>query len=302
MSLLDRRVRLTPLLLLSVLLSGGCSRKASEPVIGVTLLTKEHVFYNELERGMREEAQKQGFRLVVTSGDWDLARQQNQIKDFITRRVSAIVVCPVNSSGVGPAIAEARQAGIPVFTADIRALNAPVVSHIASDNREGGRLAGKFMGQLLAGRREAKIAIIHQPVTETARERVAGFQEAIAAFPNVKVVATPNGDGVRDRAMRAAEDVLQAFPDLAGFFGINDDSALGAVAAIESAGRKGLVVVGFDATPEARDAIRRGAALKGDIAQQPGEIGRKTVQTVAAHLRGEPVPGTVPIPVQLIDR
>jgi len=301
MSLFKRRAWPATAVLLS-LLSGGCSRKASEPVIGVTLLTKEHVFYNELERGMREEAQKQGFRLVVTSGDWDLARQQNQIKDFITRRVSAIVVCPVNSSGVGPAIAEARQAGIPVFTADIRALNAPVVSHIASDNREGGGMAGRFMGQLLAGRKEAKIAIIHQPVTETALERVAGFQEAIAAFTNVKVVAAPNGDGVRDRAMRVAEDVLQAFPDLAGFFGINDDSALGAMAAIESAGRKGLVVVGFDATPEAREAIRRGTALKGDIAQQPGEIGRKTVQTVAAHLRGEPVPATVPIPVQLIDR
>lgn len=296
---------LISLVLLVVLLAlafGACSRKTSGPVVGVTLLTKEHIFYNELEKGMREEARKQGLSLVVTSGDWDLARQQNQIKDFITRRVSAIVACPVNSSGIGPAISEARQAGIPVFTADIRAVNAPVVSHIASDNREGGRLAGRFMGQLLAGRKEAKIAIIHQPVTETALERVAGFQEAVAAFPNVKVVATPNGDGVRDRAMRAAEDVLQAFPDLAGFFGINDDSALGAVAAIESAGRTGIVVVGFDAIPEAREAIRRGTPLKADIAQQPMEIGRRTIQTVASHLRGQPVPPVVPIPVQLIDR
>jgi len=271
-------------------------------VVGATLLTKEHVFYNELEKGLREEAGRRGIQLVVTSGDWDLARQQNQVRDFVTRRVSAIVVCPVNSAGIGAAIVEARQAGIPVFTADIRASGAPVVSHIASDNRAGGRLAGEFLGRLLAGRPLAKVAVIHQPVTETALERVAGFQEAVAAFPNIRIVAMPNGDGVRDRAMRVAEDVLQAHPDLAGFFGINDDSALGALAAIESAGKKGLVVVGFDATPEARDSIRRGTPLKGDVAQQPHEIGRKTIEIVARYLNGERVPPVVPIPVQLVDR
>jgi ribose transport system substrate-binding protein len=288
------------LLAAALLALASCGRGPSGPVVGVTLLTKEHVFYSELEKGMREEAQKQGLKLVVTSGDWDLARQQNQIKDFITRRVNAIVACPVNSAGIGPAIVEARQAGIPVFTADIRATGAPVVSHIASDNLAGGRLAGEYMGRLLAGRKEAKIAVIHQPVTETALERVAGFQAGIAAFPNVKIVATPSGDGVRDRSMRVAEDVLQANPDLAGFFGVNDDSALGALAAIESAGRKGLVVIGFDATPEARQAIRRGTALKGSVAQQPVEIGRKTIEIVARHLKGEAVPTAVPIPVQLV--
>ncbi len=263
------------------------------------MLTKEHVFYRDLERGLRETAAKHNFDLIINSGDWDLAKHQAQIENYIVQKVDAIIVCPVDSKGIGPAIQKANAAGIPVFTADIKAEGGRIVSQIASDNVEGGRLAAQHMAKLLNGRGE--VAIIDQPVTQSVIDRVRGFMEEIAAHPEIRIVARPSGDGVRDKAMKAAEDLLQGYPKLAGVFGINDDSALGALAAVEAAGRKGIVIVGFDGIPEARQAILRGSALKADVVQYPLEIGRITIDTIARHLAGEPVASDIPVKVGIID-
>jgi ribose transport system substrate-binding protein len=277
----------------------GCARKSSHKVIGVSLLTKEHVFYRELEKGLREAAARHNFDLIVNSGDWDLAKHQAQIENYIVQKVDAIIVCPADSKGIAPAIQKANSAGIPVFTADIRAEGGRIVSQVASDNVAGGRTAAQYLARLMDGKGE--VAIIDQPVTQSVIDRVRGFAEEIARHPGIRIVARPSGDGVRDKAMKAAEDLLQGFPNLAGIFGINDDTALGALAAVEAAGRKGIVIVGFDGTPEARQAILRGSALKADIVQFPGEIGLTTIDMIARHLAGEKVPAEVPIRVGVID-
>jgi ribose transport system substrate-binding protein len=291
--------RVAILLVIGALALAGCARKTSRKVIGVSLLTKEHVFYRELEKGLREAAAQHNFDLIVNSGDWDLAKHQAQIENYIVQKVDAIIVCPADSKGIGPAIQKANSAGIPVFTADIRAEGGKIVSQIASDNVAGGRAAAQYLAKLLNGKGE--VAIIDQPVTQSVIDRDQGFAEEMAKYPGIRIVARPSGDGVRDKAMKAAEDLLQGFPNLAGIFGINDDTALGALAAVEAAGRKGIVIVGFDGTPEARQAILRGSALKADIVQFPNEIGRTTIELIAKHLAGEPVPSDVPIRVGVID-
>jgi ribose transport system substrate-binding protein len=279
----------------------GCGRPGTAGrTIGVTLLTKEHVFYRDLEKGLQHTAAEKGFSLVITSGDWDLAKQQGQIENFIVQKVAAIIVCPVNSKGIGPAIEKANTAGIPVFTADIKADGGRVVSHIASDNYLGGKLAGSYLAKALNGK--GKVAVIDQPIVESTIERVRGFEEVLRGSPEIQIVAKPNGDGVRDKAMKAAEDLLQGYPDLNGIFGINDDSALGALSAIESAGRKGIVVLGFDAIPEARAAILRDSSLKADVVQNPLQIGQKTIETIDRYLKGETVPPVIPIEVRVVDK
>jgi ribose transport system substrate-binding protein len=273
---------------------GGTAKR-----IGVTLLTREHEFYRELEAGLREAAQKAGYELIVTSGDFDLAKQQSQIENFIVQRVDAIVVCPADSKGIGPAIERANQAGIPVFTADISAQGGKVVSHIASDNLAGGRMAADFIAKAIGG--EGGVGIIGQQEVQTGLDRENGFKEEISKHPGVKVVAVLNGGGVRDRALKAAEDMLQGNPGLKAIFGINDDSALGALSAAEARGRRDLVIVGYDATPEAVNAIRRGSQLKADVAQQPRDIGSKTVEAIAAHFGGEQVPTNIAVPIKMVD-
>ena len=283
----------------AALATAACGRPSGRKVVGISLLTKEHVFYRDLEKGLREAADKHAYDLIVNSGDWDLAKHQAQLENFIVQRVDAIVVCPVDSKGIGPAIQKANQAGIPVFTADIKAEGGRIVSQIASDNVAGGRLAAEYMVKLLAGKGE--VAIIDQPITQSVIDRVRGFNEVLARHPDIRIVARPSGDGVRDRAMKAAEDLLQGFPNLAGIFGINDDSALGALAAVEAAGRKGIVIVGYDGIPEARQAILRGSALKADVVQYPLEIGRITIDTTRATSAARRTRPDIPVKVGIID-
>ncbi len=281
----------------------SCSPKKPSPhskTIGVSLLTRTHIFYKDLEEGLSEEAAKNKFELNIAAADFDLGKQTSQVEDFVARKVDAIIICPVDSKGIGAAIRKANAAGIPVFTADIGAQEGDVVCHIASDNVAGGRLAGEFLAKFLNGK--GNIAIIDQPAVTSVLDRVQGFREAIAAYPGIKVVADVNGQSVRDKAMQAASDVLQAHPELDGLFGINDDSALGALDAAQQFNRMNVAIVGYDATPPAVDAIKKGTPLKADVIQYPKKIGTTTIQQISEFFAGKTVPKVVPVEVGIVDR
>jgi ribose transport system substrate-binding protein len=293
---------LLALVLSAVFVTGGCRRSSSSAGgkrIGVTLLTREHVFYKDLEAGLKEAADKHGYQLTVTSGDFDLAKQQSQIENFIVQGVDAIIVCPADSKGIGPAIERANQANIPVFTADIAAQGGQVVSHVASDNLSGGRLAAEFIAKALNG--QGEVGVIGQQEVQSGLDRETGFKEEMKKYPGIRVVQSLNGGGVRDRALKAADDMLQGNPNIKGIFGINDDSALGALSAVEARGRNDMVIVGYDAIPEAVKAIQRGSALKADVAQQPKDLGAKTIDAVATHFAGGQVQKSVAVPVKIVD-
>ncbi len=270
--------------------------------IGVSLLTRTHPFYQDLEAGLAAEAKARGYELNVQSGEFDVARQKDQVENFIVDKVSAIVVCPCDSKSIGTSVQAANRAGIPVFTADIAVLaeGVSVVSHVASDNVAGGRLAAQALARALGGK--GKVAIIDHPEVESVIQRVRGFEEEMKAQPGITIVAKLSGRGMKDAAFRTAEDILQAHPDLDGIFGINDDSALGALAAVEKAGRLGRVtIVGFDAVPEARQAIRNGR-IYADVVQQPRTIGEETIKAVAAYMTGEKVAPVRLIPCKLFTK
>jgi ribose transport system substrate-binding protein len=289
--------------IVSCLLITACTRKEEKPsskTIGVTLLTRAHLFYRDLESGLREEADSNKYELIVTAAEFDLGKQTSQIEDFVARKVDAIVVCPVDSKGIGAAIKKANEARIPVFTADIAAQEGEVASHIASDNVAGGRLAGEYLAKLLGGK--GTVGIINQPAITSVLDRVRGFTEAIARFPSMKIVADVNGQGVRDRAMQAASDVLQAHPDIQGIFGINDDSALGALDAAQQFKRMNVAIIGYDATPPAVDAITKGTQLKADVVQYPKKIGSTTIRQIKAHFDGHQVSKIVPVDVGIADK
>jgi ribose transport system substrate-binding protein len=274
-------------------------KQTSGITIGVSLLTRTHPFYQDLESGLREAADSAGFQLIITAGEFDVARQKDQIHDFIVQKVNAIIISPCDSRSIGTAITAANDAGIPVFTADIACLapEAKVISHIASDNFEGGRLAARAVAEAINS--SGKIAIIDHPEVESVIQRVKGFEAEIAKYAGITVVAKLSGHGVKDQAFRTAEDILQAHPDLKAFFGINDDSALGALAAVEKAGKVGKVkIIGFDAVPEARKAISEGRIFA-DVIQQPNKIGQSTIEAVKTFLSGGAVERTILIPCDL---
>jgi ribose transport system substrate-binding protein len=279
---------------------GPADTGGAEKTIGVSLLTRAHVFYRDLEDGLRAGAAEHDYELFISAAEWDAGRQIAQLEDFITREVDAIIVSPVDSSGVGAGIRAANEARIPVFTADIASFGGEVVSHIASDNIAGGRLAGEYLVRLLGG--EGKVAIINQPIVTSTLDRVQGFRAIVEAYPGIEIVADVDGHGLRDRALQAASDVLQANPELDGIFAINDDSALGTLDAVEDFGRGNVVIIGYDATPPARDAILKDRGLKADVVQYPFEIGRMTIETIADFFAGNEVPEVVPVEVGIVDR
>lgn len=281
--------------------SGGPTRGT----IGVSLLTTTNPFFNVIADSIRSEAAKHGYDVNMQSGEFDVARQQNQVKDFIVDGVDAIVLCPCESKAIGPAIAEANDAGIPVFTADIACL-APgpkVVSHIATDNYAGGKQAAQAMIEGL-GNEGGTIVILDFKQAESCLMRVKGFKEVIqehnrTSDAKIVIAAELPGDGQKDKGYRVTQDALQAHPDLAGIFAINDPSALGARAALEEAGKaQQVTIIGFDGLLEGRQAIKEGK-IYADPIQFPDRIGRETVQTIVKYFEGDDVEPEILIPPAL---
>jgi ribose transport system substrate-binding protein len=274
--------------------------------IGLSVLTLTNPFFKVIADTMKEEAAKHGYDVIALSGDENVAKQADQVKDFIVRKVAAIVLCPCDSKAIGPAIQEATDAGIPVFTADIACLapGVKVVSHIATDNYSGGKEAARAMIEAL-GEAGGKVVILDYKSVESCILRVKGFKEVIDEHNRsresgkITIAAELPGEGSKDRGYRAAEDALQAHSDLAGIFAINDPSALGARAALEKAGKtEQVTIVGFDGQPEGKEAIRDGK-ICADPIQFPDRIGRETVRAIFRHLDGETVDPEILIPTAL---
>ena len=278
----------------------------SRGTIGVSVLSLTNPFFKVIADGITEEAGKRGFDVVVTSGELDVARQQNQVKDFLVRKVAAIILCPCDSRGIGPSIAEANAAGVPVFTADIACLapGVEVVSHIATDNFGGGEQAGQALTEAIPN--GGKVVILDFRQAESCLQRVDGFKKTVKAWNDAhpgagrfEIVAELPCEGKKDQGYRSAEDALQSHPDLAAIFAINDPSALGARAAVEKAGKADQVrIIGFDGQPEGIRAIDEGKIFA-DPVQDPARIGRESVAAVLSYFRGDDVPPTTLIPTTL---
>jgi ribose transport system substrate-binding protein len=277
---------------------GATSPASGTKTIGVSIQNREAQFYQSMEAGMKAEAAKYGYSLVVVDANRDNAKQQSQVEDFISNKVDAIVLTPYDSTAIGSAIAEANKANIPVFTADIASTSklGNVVAHIASDNVQGGMQAAKLICKAVGP--TGTVAILDEPEVTSVQDRVKGFKAGLAAnCPGVTVVADVDAGGERAKADSSMSDVLQSNPNVKGVFGINDDSALGAVSAIKAAGSTGkIAVVGYDATPEAQAAIKAGS-MYGDAIQYPDKIGALTIDTIHSYFAGTTPQKIVHVPV-----
>lgn len=271
------------------LLAGAASAEG----IGASLLTQQHPFYISLAEAMTAEAQAEGIPIEIAIANQDLNKQLSDIEDFITKEVDVIVISPVDSQGVRAAIKKAQGAGIKVVTVDIPAAGIEVTSHIGTDNYAGGVKAGELMGKVLGG--EGQVAIIDYPTVQSVVDRVEGFKKGIEATPGIEIAAIQTGV-TRAEALAAAQNILQANPDIVGFFGFGDDAALAAASAAKAAGLQDQVkVIGFDGMEEARNAVKNDPAMVGVIAQYPDEMGKVAVETAGKVIKGEEVPALQPI-------
>lgn len=284
----------------------GASSSPSRGTIGYTTMSLTNPFFKVIGDAMTEEARQHGYDVVVVSGDDDVSKQANQIDDFIVKGVKAIVITPCDPRSIGAAIRKANEKGIPVFTNDTGydGDDGKVICHVATDNFQGGRLAGEAMVKHL-GDTGGKIMIVHKSDAQSCQLRVAGFTEVIDAHnagdgtARIEIVATREGKGSREAGYEVTKDAIVAHPDLVALFAINDPSALGARAALEEANKQDQVtIIGFDGEMAGKEAIRDGRILCDPI-QFPDQMGRTTVQQIVAHFNGDDLPAEILIEPKL---
>ncbi|MEV0277333.1 substrate-binding domain-containing protein [Streptomyces sp. NPDC050610] len=272
--------------------SGGTTK------VGLSVSTLNNPFFVQLKAGAQAEAKASGVELTVTDAQNDASQQANQIQNFTSQGVKAMIVNPVDSDAAGPSVKAAGQADIPVVAADRGVNKASVDTLVASDNVAGGRLAAKTLAERLNGK--GTILVLQGTAgTSASRERGQGFREGLKAYPGIKIAAQQPADFDRTKGLDVTTNLLQAHPDVNGVFAENDEMGLGAVKALGSKAGKSVKVVSFDGTPDGLKAVEDGS-LAATVAQQPKELGRLAVRNAVKLTKGEKVGETVKVPVKVV--
>ncbi|MEJ7576773.1 MAG: sugar ABC transporter substrate-binding protein [Pyrinomonadaceae bacterium] len=280
------------------------------PRIALVMKTANNPFFIEMQKGAEDAAKRLGVNLVVQAAERevDVEKQMQIVENLIQTKVAALCVTPSGSREIVPAIEKANRAGIPVLVIDTRVdtqalseSNGKVASFIGSDNYEGGKLAGEYIARRLGGK--GKVAVLEGiPGHETGDSRLRGFRDALKATPGIGIVASQTANWERDQGFNVFQNILQSHPDVQAVFACSDLMALGAVEAIASAKKTGqIMVVGFDASAEARDAVGRGT-MDATVAQSPSAMGALAVENAYRLLKGEQIKEEIVVPIKLVTR
>ncbi len=298
------------LLIVSALFS--CQRQGSEsasvPVIALVMKTLNNPFFIEMQEGAQAAATALQAKLLVQAPEreLDVEKQMQIIENLIQRKVAAICVTPSGSKEIIPAIIKANQAGIPILVVDTRVdsaalaeAGAQIATFIGSDNFDGGRMAGRMIIEKLGGK--GNIAILEGvPGHETGDSRLRGFHHEVDKAAGISIVASQTANFERDQGYSVFQNILESQQKLDAVFACNDMMALGAVEAIAAANRGGqIVVVGFDAITDAREAIKNGA-MTASIAQNPRDMGKIAIENALHLIKGESIPEYIPVKIDLI--
>ena len=277
--------------------SSESSSKDDEVVIGFSVSTLNNPFFVSLSDAAKEKAKSEDTKITVVDAQDDASKQASDIEDLIQQKVDLIMINPVDSSAIASAVESANSAGIPVITVDRSSEGGEVVSHIASDNKAGGEMAGEYL--LTQVDKGAKIAVLEGVAGSSAAiDRGEGFVKAVEGQVDIAASLTANFD--RSEGLTVMENILQANPDVKAVFAQNDEMALGALEAIQAEG-KDIVVVGFDATDDAVAKVEAGE-MAATVAQQPGLIGETAVKTAVEYLNGEEPEDFIPVELELVTK
>lgn len=278
--------------------SGGDGGGDSNYRMAFSFGQSQHPFFIAMQKGAEDAAEELRVDLTVTSADFQLENQVNNIDTELQKNVDAILVNPIDSEALAPTITQALNQGVAVISVDINVVGADVTSFVASDNTEIGRMAAENIIERLGG--EGKVAILGWPTITSTRDRQAGFEEAMKEAPGIEIVATSGEATERTKALDAAENILQSNPDLDAIFGVNEAGALGALSAADAQSKSEVYIVGVDATPDLLAAIQGDTAVKAAIAQDPYQMGKTAVELAVKYLDGETIEKSVSVPIDLV--
>ena len=251
---------------------------SKDKVYGVSVMTMANAFFKKEADTVKEIVEAAGGTALTPDPANDINQQVADITEFCARGVDAIIIDPIDSEGIKPALLEAQRAGIPVFIIDMEVTDTDLVNaFIESDNLLLGREAAKTLCEAMGGKGE--VGVINFSTIKCVRQRVQGLHEIIdESYPDIEVVADIDAFGVVEDAQSIMETFLQSYPEMNGVFAINSPTAQGAVAAIEAAGKAGEVsVVDIDGAQNDIDMIKAGQILSSPV-QFPAALAAKAVE------------------------
>ena len=268
---------------------------SSGNVIGFSVSTLNNPFFVTLTEGARKAATENNVELVVVDAGDDAAKQTSDIEDLVSRNVGVLIVNPVASDAVAPAVKSAMSQGIKVIAVDRGVNGVDVDCQIASDNVAGARMATEYLMELVG--EGAKVAELQGvPGASATIDRGAGFHQV--ADQSLQVAASQTANFNRAEGMTVMENILQSDGTIKGVFAHNDEMALGAVEAVAASG-KDIKIVGFDATDDAQKAVKDGK-MAATVAQKPDKMGETAIGTAVKIMAGETVEKSIPVEVELI--
>jgi len=257
-------------------------------------------FWAAVEKGALETAAALGLDVSVMSppAESDVASQIAQIEDAIAQGVAGIALAPTDPAALAPVVEEARAQGVQVVFIDTVGSNEGV-TFIGTDNVAGAALAAQYLCDALDDGEQ--VAILQGIITQsTGQARATGAAEGLAACA-LEIVAELPADWDTAKALTVAEDILSGYPDLDGIFASNDNMALGALEAIKAAGLLDqITVVGYDANPNAADAVLTGE-LEATIAQAPYNMGKFGIESLVRLINGEMLAPVIDTGTVLVD-
>ncbi|MCF0146512.1 MAG: substrate-binding domain-containing protein [Eubacterium sp.] len=260
---------------------------SSGKTYGVSVMTMANAFFKKEADTVKELVEKAGGTVLTPDPANDINQQVADITEFCARGVDCIIIDPIDSEGIKPALLEAQRAGIPVFIIDMEVTDGDLVeSFIESDNLLLGREAAKTLCEAMGGKGE--IGVINFSTIKCVRQRVQGLQEVIdESYPDIKIVADVDAFGVVEDAQSIMETFIQSYPNMNGVFAINSPTAQGAVAAIEAAGKAGEIsVVDIDGAQNDIDMIKAGQILSSPV-QFPAALAAKSVEFAEKYFAGK---------------
>ncbi|RJG41094.1 ABC transporter substrate-binding protein [Mesorhizobium sp. DCY119] len=269
--------------------------------IGLMVQDMSNPFFAAMTKGAEDAAKAIGATVNTQDAQLDLANQNTQIDAFIQQGVNLIVISAVDEAGIEPAIARAKEAGIIVIAVDTPAKGADAV--IMTDAVQAGEKSCEYLFSQMGGK--GQVLLVDGTPIQTIIDRITGCKNVAKNYPDIKIVGQQASKNDRASGLAVTTDMLTANPDVTGIFGMNDPSALGAVLAVEQAGKTGQIkVTGVDGSPEAVAELKReGSPFIGTATQNPAEMVREAVKVAQEMVANNPPKEkTILIPSVLVSR
>ena len=276
---------------------------ADAATFAMVTINQQALFFNQMIDGAKKAADTAGDKLVIYNANNVPSAQNDAIDTYVTQKVDGIVLVAIDVNGVKPAIAAAKKAGIPVIAVDAQIPDGDNAAFVGVDNAQAGEQIGTFFADYvkkdMGGK--AKVGIVGALNSFIQNQRLDGFKKT-AAIPGVTFADTVDGQNVQDVALTASENLMTANPSMTAIYATGEPQLIGAVSAVDTAGKKDKVkVFGWDLTAQAIKGIEEGWVVA-VVQQDPYTEGKIAVESLATLKKGGKVDPVIHVPVTIVTK